>query len=169
MADDDDEPSATRGRFGLVLAGRSNIGALGDQYWGGFLWGVHAGLERRVEDSDWSVGLGWTTLVRGYYFETGDSQVESTIHLTEVNVGIRAAHAFLVPGQNLFGGAGAVVLLSNLPVPPANERRYLGWYAGFGFERAAFGEWAWTVEARYSRPDQGLDSVSLVTGMTAGF
>ena len=166
---EDLDPSAATGRFGVVLAGRNNLGDLGELYNLGFLWGVRAGLEKPIGDSEWTIGLGWTTLVRGYYFASDASLVESTIHLTEVNLGVTAAHTFLVPRQTLFGSIGTVLLLSNRPIPPAEDRRYLGWYVGTGFERVAFGEWAWSVEARYSRLGPGLSSLNLVLGMTAGF
>lgn len=165
---EDDDPSASSGRFGIVLQGRDNLGDLGDLYNLGLLWGFHAGLEKPVGDSQWSLGLGWTTLVRGYYFASDDSLVEGTIDLTEVDLGVTLSHTLRVPGQNIFGSGGAVLLLSNLPVPPANERRYLGWYTGLGVNRAFFGEWSWSVEARYSRLARGLSNLNLIFGMTAG-
>ncbi|MCP4443716.1 MAG: hypothetical protein GY811_00025 [Myxococcales bacterium] len=168
-AADSDDPSAASGRFGFTIVGRYNRGDLGELYRAGFLWGVHAGLDKPVGDSQWTVRLRWTALVRGYYFASDDSQVESTIDLTEVDLAVSASHTFLRPGQRLFGNAGAVLLLSKLPIPPTDDRRYLGWFAGLGFERTALGEWAWSVEARYSRLDTGLANLNLVGGMTAGF
>ena len=165
---DDDDPSAASGRFGLVLAFRDNLGDLGDLYNLGFLWGFHAGLDKPVGESDWHVGIGWSTLVRGYYFSSDGSQVNSTIHLTEVDLGVTASHTVFRPGQRVFGSGGAVLLLSNLPIPPADERRYLGWYAGLGYKRNVVGEWTMSVEARYSRLSHGLANLNLVFGMTAG-
>jgi hypothetical protein len=163
-----DDPSAASGRFGLVLTLRDNLGDLGDLYKCGFLWGFHAGLDKPVGESDWHVGVAWSTLVRGYYFSSDSSQVNSTIHLTEVNLGVNASHTVFREGQRAFGTGGAVLLLSNLPIPPANERRYLGWYAGIGYKRNIVGEWTLGVEARYSRLSRGLANLNLVFGITAG-
>ena len=158
---EDDDPSASSGRFGLVLALRDNLGV-------GFLWGFHAGLDKPVGESDWHVGLAWNTLVRGYYFSSDRTQVNNSIHLTEVNLGINASHTVFREGQRAFGTGGAVLLLSNLPIPPADKRRYVGWYAGVGYKRNIVGEWSLSGEARYSRLSHGLANVNLVIGITAG-
>lgn len=163
-----DDVGTTGGRFGIVLAARDNLGDLGELYNLGFLWGFHAGLEQGLEDSEWSLGLGWTTLVRGYYFASDSSLVESTIDLTEVDLGVSVSRTVWVPGQHVLVSGGGVLLLSNLPIPPVDARRHLGWYAGLGFDRGAFGEWSWSVEARYSKLSDGLSNVNLVFGMTAG-
>ena len=165
---EDDDPSAASGRFGLVLALRDNLGDLGELYNTGFLWGFHAGLDKPVGESDWHVGLAWNTLVRGYYFSSDRTQVNNSIHLTEVNLGVNASHTVFREGQRAFGTGGAVLLLSNLPIPPANKRRYVGWYAGVGYRRNIVGEWSLSAEARYSRLGHGLANVNLVFGITAG-
>ncbi len=162
------DPDEIHGHFGLVLVARNNLGTLGGLYHYGFLWGLRAGLEQYVGDSDWQLGLDWTTLVRGYYFESDSSQVESIIDLTEVNLGITLRRTLRAPGQHLVVTAGGDLILSNRPIPPANDRRYLGWYAGLGFDRRLFGEWSGSFEVRYSRLEAGIANISLLFGMTAG-
>lgn len=165
---EDDDPSASTGRFGLLTVARSNLGDLGDLYGYGFLWGFYAGLDKPLGDSEWHVGVGWSTLVRGYYRASDDSLVEGTLDLTEVDLGVDISHTLRRAGQRVFGTGGAVLLLSNRPIPPANERRYLGWYAGVGYKRALGGNWNASLEARYSRLSHGLANLNLVFGITTG-
>ncbi len=165
---DEADPSASTGRFGLVTAVRNNLGGLGDLYRMGFLWGFHAGLDKPLGESEWHVGISWSTLVRGYYFSSDESLVDCTIALTEVDLGVDISHTVLRPGQRVFGTGGAVLLLSNVPIPPADERRYLGWYAGVGYKRVLGGDWNVSVETRYSRLSRGLANLNLVFGITAG-
>ena len=166
--DSAEDPDEIHGHFGLVVVARNNLGTLGGLYHYGFLWGLHAGLEQPVGDSDWQLGVDWTTLVRGYYFESESSQVESIIELSEFNVGVTLRRTLRVPGQHVVLSGGGDLILSNRPIPPANDRRYLGWYAGLGFDRRLFGEWSGSIEARYSRLEAGIANISLLFGMTAG-
>jgi hypothetical protein len=145
------------------------MGEMGDLYRTGLLFGVHAGLELSVDDSPWSVGLGWTTLVRGYYFASSSSAIEQTVDITEMNLGLTARRGIGGSPHHVIGNFGAGFSASNVPLPPSDQRRYLGLYGGVGYGRRLLGEWFWSLETRYSHYYQGPNSLSFFMSMTAGF
>jgi hypothetical protein len=157
------------GRFGIVTAGRINLGELGDSYQSGLLLGLHAGIDQPLNrDSRWTIGLGWTAFVRGYYFASRSSLVDKTIDLTEVDFGFRVRRRFGRSGHYLVSTLGAVFSASDVPLPPTDERRYLGAYGGLGYEQPAFGEWSFAADARFSTLVDGPQSLSFLFGLTAG-
>ncbi len=157
------------GRFGFVFVGRNNRGELGDQYRLGMLFGVSAGLELNLEDSPWSLGLGLTTLVRGYYFASSTQAVDQTADVTEINMGVRLRRRMPGSIHHLSGSLGGGLSASNVPLPPAFDRRYLGLYGGLGYDRRLFGEWVWGLEARYAVHTGGPRNLDLFATITAGF
>lgn len=164
-----DEDANLSGRFGFAFVARNNLATLGQQYRTGILWGLHAGVELDLEDSLWSLGLRLTTLVRGYYFASSSQAVDQTVDLTEAGIGLRVRRKLPGAYHHLVGAVGFGGSASNVPLPPAFERRYLGLNAGMGYERRLFGEWVWGVESRYARYFDGPSNVSLFGTFTAGF
>ncbi len=163
-----DSESGVSGRFGIVMAGRNNLGPLGEQYRLGLLFGLHAGLDFSIEDSNWSVGLGWAALVRGYYFASDQSLVNQTVEVTEVDFGLRIRRRVSLKPRFLAFSAGGVFTTNNVPIAPAEERRYVGYYGGVGYEFRAFGNWYLGVESRYSKYPDGPENVSVLLGLTTG-
>lgn len=164
-----DEESGLSGRFGFVSVARQNLGELGDQYRTGILFGVRAGIELNVDDSPWSVGLGLTTLVRGYYFASSSAAIDQTVDITEMNLGLTMRRGLGGSPHHLIGNFGAAFSASNVPLPPSDQRRYLGLYGGVGYGRRLLSEWFWSVESRYTHFYQGPQGLSLFMSMTAGF
>lgn len=164
-----EEDKTFSGQFGLVLGGRNNLESLGDQYRNGVLFGFDAGIELNLEDSVWSVGLGLTTLVRGYYFASNSSAVDQTVDITEMSMGLRIRRQLLGGPQHLVGTLGGGFTASNVPLPPGFERRYVGLYGGIGYNRRLVGEWTWGLETRYASYFGGPSNLSLLGTVTAGF
>jgi hypothetical protein len=164
-----DEEAGLGGRFGFVIVGRNNLGEIGDQYRSGLLFGVHAGLELNVDESPWSVGLGWTTLVRGYYFASSAVAIDQTVDITEMNLGVSLRRGLGSSPHHVIGSIGGAFSASNVPLPPGNERRYLGLYSGVGYGRRLWGQWFWSLESRYATYYQGPSNLSVFMSMTAGF
>ena len=157
------------GRFGLVTAGRINLGELGRAYRSGFLLGLHAGIDQPLgSESRWSIGLGWTALVRGYYFATNSSLVEQTVSLTEMDLGFRTRRRTGRGARYITGTLGAILSTTSVPLPPGDDRRYFGAYGGIGYEQPAFGDWTVSVEARSSSLIDGAQRMTLLVGLTAG-
>ena len=167
FADDESESRAT-GRFGLVSVGRLNQGELGQQYGYGFLFGVHAGVDLSLGESLWSVGLGWTTLVQGFYVASNESLVDQRVKVSEADVGLRIRRRLSVVPRFLVLTAGGIYSTSNIPIPPNNDRRYLGYYGGLGYEYAVVGEWLLGVQTRYARSPDGPETLSLYLSFVAG-
>lgn len=157
------------GRFGIVTAGRLNLGELGRAYRAGFLFGFHAGIDQGLgADSDWSIGLTWTVLVRGYYFASQSSIVSQTVDLTEMDIGFRTRRRVGGPGRYIAGTLGAILSATSVPLPPGDKRRYFGAYAGVGYEQHAFGQWAVTTELRTSSLIDGAQRMTVLIGLSAG-
>ena len=165
-----DSDRQVTGRFGFVVAARRNLGALGLRYRSGVLLGVHAGVDAGIENSAWVVGLGWTTLVRGYYFASESSLVDQTVKITETNFGVRLSRELPAAPHHLVMNLGGALTASSSPLePPSNERRFLGLYSGLGYERRLFGEWAWGIETRYATYLDGPKNMSVFAKLVAGF
>lgn len=157
------------GRFGIVAAGRINLGELGKSYRSGLLLGLHAGIDQPLgSESRWSIGLGWTALVRGYYFATESSLVEQTVNLTEMDIGFRTRRRMGRGARYLVGTLGAVMSTTSVPLPPGDERRYFGAYGGLGYEQPVFGEWSISGEVRSASLIDGAQQMTLLVGLTAG-
>jgi hypothetical protein len=158
------------GQFGLVLVGRDNLESLGQQYRSGVLLGFDAGVELSLEDSEWSVGLALTTLVRGYYFASNSSAVDQTVDVTEMSMGLRIRRQWPAGSrQHILGTFGGGFTASSVPLPPAFDRRYVGLYSGIGYNRRLAGEWTWGLETRYASYFDGPSNLSLLASVTAGF
>ena len=84
----DEKFSIPSGRFGIAGAARQNIGELGESYGLGLLIGVEAGYQAAPE-RDWSLGINWTTLFRGWYFADDPSLIEQTVNVSEMSFGLR--------------------------------------------------------------------------------
>lgn len=157
------------GRFGIVSAGRLNLGELGKAYRSGLLLGLHAGIDQPLgTESRWSIGLGWTALVRGYYFASQASLVEQTVPLTEMDLGFRARRRVGRHTRYVVGTLGAILSVTSTPLPPGDVRRYFGTYVGLSYEQPAFGDWSVSFEARTSNLIDGAQRMSLLVGLTAG-
>jgi hypothetical protein len=157
------------GQFGVVFAYRNNLEELGAQYRSGALFGLHAGVELNLDDSPWSVGLGLTTLVRGYYFASNENAVDQTVEITEMSMGLRLRRTLPGSRHHVVGTFGGGFTASNVPLPPAFNRRTVGLYGGLGYDRRLAGEWTWGLEARYASYLDGPSNLSLLGTFTAGF
>ncbi len=164
-----EEDKTFSGQFGFVLVGRNNLESLGDQYRSGVLFGFHAGIELSLEDSPWSVGVGLSTLVRGFYFASDKSAVDQTVDITEMSMGLRLRRQILGTRQHVIATFGGGFTASSVPLPPNFNRRYLGLYGGLGWTRRLVGEWTWGLETRYASYFGGPSGLSLLATVTAGF
>ena len=164
-----EDENRVSGQFGFVFVYRNNLEELGSRYRHGMLLGVHAGVEANVEDSPWAIGLGLMTLVRGYYFASNEDAVDQTVEITEMSMGLRLRRTLPGSGHNLTTTMGGGFTASNVPLPPAFNRRTVGVYAGIGYDRRLAGEWTWGLEPRYATYSKGPSTPSLLGTFTAGF
>lgn len=156
------------GRFGVITALRQNVGALGDAYGFGFLFGIEAGYQPGAEDA-WSVGVAWSALVRGWYFADDETLVEQSIGATEMSFALRVRRALgSTAPRFVVLNTGATFLRTTDPVPPDQEQIYLGPHAGVGIEEFVLGSGFVGLEARYGLFSGGPRSLTLVLSFTGG-
>ena len=157
------------GRFGVATGLRSNLGALGDEYrFGWMALGIEAGYHPTSMDEDWSFGVNWLVMVRGYLFASQASAVESSIGLTEMSGGLRMRRKIGVNPRFLLATAGGMLSRSTDPLAPDGERSYVGPYAGLGGEVMLWPGGIVGAELRYSMFPNGPESITLMIGISAG-
>lgn len=164
----DDEDGLPTGRFGAVTAFRQNVGELGSSYGLGFLFGLEAGYQPGA-DRELSIGINWSVLFRGWYFADDASLVEQSINAAEMSLGLRLQRSLSrrVPRYLVLSG-GATLLRTSIPVPPDDERLYLGPYAGIGIEQYVLRSGFVGVEARYGLIAGGPGSMSILLRFVGG-
>ncbi len=138
--EDTDVPQA---RWALVLGGRENVGALGNQFGRGWLIGVEAGWQPG------RLGLAWS-LHRGAFDTSDPTAAESELRLIEMQFGLRLRWPIGRTSPRFFlANAGVTAMRSNVPIPPESSRDYVGPFAGIGFEQLLVGRYMISVETRY--------------------
>jgi len=165
---DSTENSRVVGRFGIVALGRVNQGELGTRYRSGVQFGIHTGVDVRLGESAWSVGIGWTTLVYGFYMASDSSLVDQQVRVTEADLGLRIRRRLSFEPRFITATAGGIYSTSSVPLPPQDKRRYLGYYGGLGYEYAVVGNWLLGGEMRYARFPDGPENLSFFVSFTAG-
>jgi hypothetical protein len=137
---DDELP---KGRYALAIGMRQNAGTLGSAFRFGGTVAVEGGY------LPGAIGPAWA--LRWGYFPSGDeSRADQTLWTIELDFGLRLRRP-LAPegGPPLLVAVGGLTLLrSNVPVPPDEERLYVGPYAGLGVETDLGGRLL-GLEARY--------------------
>jgi hypothetical protein len=161
-ADDGDIPA---GKFGLYTGVRQNIGDLADRYGWGYVLGIEAHYHPTRPGQSLSLGIAWSTSFGRFGAEMADT-VDTPMRLVEMNLGLRLRRS-LSDSTPRFAvlSAGGTVLRTSVPVPPDEERLYLGGYAGIGYEQYVLGRNLLTVDARYGLLGSGPASVTITMGL----
>jgi hypothetical protein len=84
-----------------------------------------------------------------------------------MGLGARLRLAPSDPTRSLFLGGGAALLRANAPLPPDDERSYLGGFVGLGLEQLAWARSLVTFELRYGLFG-GPGSLSVLLGVGFG-
>jgi len=173
--DDDEtlEPAADEGdalpagKFGAIGALRQNVGGLGEQYAFGWLWGFAAGYQPTRRGQAFSFGLDWSALF-GRFYASQPTIADDPLLAVEMSIGARVRTALGEEAPRfLVGTAGATLLRTSVPVPPDQDRLYLGGYAGFGVEQYV-GNLLFGLEARFGLLGDGPTGLTLVAGISFG-
>ena len=161
-----DEGDIPAGKFGLYSGVRQNLGDLADRYGWGYVLGIDAHYHfLATPDQSLSLGLAWSTSFGRFGAEMRDT-VDSPMRLVEMNLGLRLRRS-LSENTPRFAvvSAGGTIMRTSVPVPPDEDRLYLGGYAGIGYEQFVLGRNLLNVDARYGLLGSGPASVTVVAGL----
>jgi hypothetical protein len=155
------------GKFGLVAALRQNVGELGNQYAFGWLWGVQAGYQPTRHGQAFSFGVDWSALF-GRFYASQPGIADDPLMVVEMSFGARVRTALGEEAPRfLVGSAGVTLLRTSAPVPPDQDRLYVGGYAGFGLEQYV-GNLLLGLDARFGLLGSGPTGLTLVASITIG-
>jgi hypothetical protein len=165
LAEEGELPS---GKWGMVAALRQNIGELADTYDFGWLWGFQAGYQPTRPGQTFSFGLDWQVLFgRSYAAHAGIP--DDPLLIVEMNFGTRVRTALGEEAPRfLVGSAGLTLLRTSVPVPPDNDRLYVGGYAGFGVEQYVLGNMLVGLDARFGMFGSGPAGLTLLFSIAFG-
>ncbi len=162
-----DEGELPSGKFGLLAALRQNIGELGESYGFGWLWGFEAGYQPTRQGQLFSFGLDWSVLF-GRAYASRSTIADDPLLIVEMSFGTRVRTALGEEAPRfLVGSAGATVLRTSVPVPPDQERLYVGGYAGLGLEQYV-GNWLLGLDARFGLFGSGPSGLTLLFSVSSG-
>jgi hypothetical protein len=155
------------GKWGFVAALRQNIGELGQKYGFGWLLGVEAGYQPTRHGQTLSLGLEWSALF-GRFYASQVGLPDDPLMVVELSMG---ACARIAMGEEtprfLVVSAGATMLRTSVPVPPDEDRLYIGGYAGFGVEQYV-GNALFGLDARFGLLGSGPIGLTLVASISIG-
>ena len=161
-----DEGDIPPGKFGLYSGVRQNVGDLGDRYGWGYVLGIDANYYfLSTPGRTLSLGVAWSTSFGRFGAEMADN-VDSPMRLVEMSLGFRLRRSLSEESPRFaVVSAGGSVLRTSVPVPPDEDRLYVGPYVGVGYEQFVLGRNLFTVDARYGLLANGPASVTVVAGL----
>jgi hypothetical protein len=154
-----------KGRLAGVIGLRNGTQSLNDAFGMGFLYGVEAAWEPLPDGRRFGYAIVWNVLFGN--FGEDPAAITGSLDIVEMNLGLRARFAPRDPARSLFIGGGPALLRANAPLPPDNERSYVGGFVGFGLEQLALDKALITLELRYGLIN-GPGSLSVLLGIGFG-
>jgi hypothetical protein len=157
------------GKLGLTFGARQPMGALGGQFSVGMVGGIEAGWQPTSTDRRLSLGVDWS-LSWGYHWADDASDNAAKLSSREMSLGVKARFLAGQAASPLFlsTGLGAVLLRTSVPVPPDDERSYLGMYWSAGPELYVLGRYLIHFDVRYGPFVNGPGSLTLSLGLAFG-
>ncbi len=154
------------GRISAIVGLRNGTGGLDDSFGLGVMYGVEAAWEPLRDEQKLGYVIHWNVLFGN--FGSDPAAITGSLDILEMNLGARLRIAPKDPARTLFIGGGAALFRANAPLPPSNERSYVGGFAGFGVEQLAWSRALLTLEIRYGIIGPGPNSVSVLLGVGLG-
>ena len=155
------------GKLGLGMGGRLGVGTLGSAFGTGGLLTVQAGYQPTNRERALSFGVTWSFTSSWFGFDDAAS-LAGSLRLSELALGARVRRK--LGGRHdrfAFVGAGVILLRSNVPIPPDDDRNYVGPYAAVGAEGWA-ASYLFGVEFRYGLLAGGPGSLSVILSVSVG-
>jgi hypothetical protein len=163
----DAEEGVPPGNFGMSLGVRQGMGRLGNDFGLGMVAAMEAGYHPTSPDSSVSFGLEWS--VAWSWFGSDQASIAGSLSLLEFNFGARLRRLINEPlPRFLVLGSGVSLLRTNVPIPPDDERFYLGPYVAAGIEQYLFEKLLLSFEIRYGMLVGGPGSICLNLGVGFG-
>lgn len=162
-AQGDDVP---RGKFGLSFGVRQGLGQLSDDYGLGTIGAIEAGYHPGDPDRSLSFGLSWSVVWGS--FGADEASIAGTLDVLEFNFGARLRRLMEPSARFLIVGSGLTLLRTNVPIPPDDERVYVGPYVSAGVEQLVWDTLLLSFEARYGLLVGGPGSISICLGIGFG-
>jgi hypothetical protein len=158
------EDELPAGRIGASVGVKQGTGGLGGDF--GVVAGIEAGYHPTKLDQRFSLGAFWA--VRRSWFGEDDTSIAGALNLIELDFGgrLRVALERGAP-RFLVLGTGASLLRANVPLPPDDERHYVGPYGSLGFELYVNGILI-GLEGRYGLLALGPGSFSVLGSVSLG-
>ena len=153
------------GRLSAVGGIRTGTQSLDDAFGLGVLYGIEAAWEPMPDGRRISYALHWNVLFGD--FGADPAAITGELDILEMGLGARLRLAPSDPARSMFLGGGAALLRANAPLPPDDERSYLGGFVGLGLEQLAWKRALLTFELRYGLIG-GPGSVSVLLGVGFG-
>lgn len=154
------------GRLSLVGGVRNGTGALGDAFGLGAMYGVEASWEPMRDGQRVGYAIHWNVLLGD--FGADMAAITGGLDILEMSLGARLRFAPADTARTIFLGGGAATLRANAPLPPTDDRSYLGGFAGLGVEQLAWKRALVTVELRYGLIGPGPESLTFLLGVGFG-
>jgi hypothetical protein len=163
----DAEEGLPPGNFGMSIGVRQGTGRLSDDFGVGMVMAMEAGYHPTSPDRSVSFGLEWS--VAWSWFGSDQASISGSLRLLEFNFGARLRRLINEPlPRFLVLGSGVSLLRTNVPIPPDDERFYLGPYVAAGVEQYLFEKLLLSFEIRYGMLVGGPGSICLALGVGFG-
>jgi hypothetical protein len=160
------------GRLGIVAGVRSGTGELADAFGLGAVFGFEAGWQPMSTEDRVGFAARWSVLwssfdVFGYGADP--ESLTGSLRVLQLDAGARIRVAPR-PGTGgiLSAGFGVTALRSNVPLPPDQEREYVGGYGAGGIEYLLTRRILLSVEVRYGLIFAGPGAVDVLIGVATG-
>ncbi len=159
----DDLPPGT---IGLVFGARSGTGADAKRLgYGYYQFGMQAAWQPQSTDRWWGPTLRWSTMFGTLYNGTA-AQIESELHTMQMDltVGVRF-RPWKTPSRYLTARIGGELLRANEPIPPMDQRAFVGGIASVGLDQY-IGGFMFNVDVRYGLiANEGPREIALLFGV----
>ena len=155
------------GNFGLSVGVRQGMGRLSDDFGPGVVMAMEAGYHPTRPDSSVSLGLEWSAAWS--WFGADQASIAGSLQMLELSMGVRLRRVINEPRPRfLVLSPGVSVLRTNVPIPPDDERHYVGLYVAAGVEQYLYEKLMLSFDVRYGMVVGGPGSISLALGVGFG-
>lgn len=155
-----------KGAIGFVFGVLSGTGADAKRLGYGFYqFGMQASWQHTNTDRRWGWSLRWGTMFGTLYSGTA-AQIDSQLHTMQMDLtaGLRF-RPWKTPSRYLTARVGGELLRANEPIPPMDQRAFVGGIASVGLDQY-IGGFMFNVDVRYGLiGNEGPRELALLLGV----